>query len=263
MSAVPEPSVLKPDAKRIRREIKRLSQEQHKALQMAIDVVMSPAEQNQYDERHKEIVNLLTQLTAIEAGDFSKLSAKMIELSLQEERGAGKSPLFWLSSGPQRTAQPSFKHTEGTESVLRKDVPATTQSNRQQTGGTSHARMNQWFLTGSRILGLIRLAAERTVMRRPIGSLSIHLSRSTARAAKSVADQILTKAYRCGDCGGEIGVRSRPRTFTERYILPLLLTQPVRCVACFRRDYCLILTTVRKRSHRDDGTIDHIHRHAA
>src|SRR5579859_7272535 len=37
------------------------------------------------------------------------------------------------------------------------------------------------------------------------------------------------KPYRCRDCGREFGVRSRPRTLTERYLLPLLLMQPVRC----------------------------------
>lgn len=53
--------------------------------------------------------------------------------------------------------------------------------------------------------------------------------------------------YRCYDCGSEIGFRSRRRTLTERYILPLLLLQPVRCGECFRRDYRLIFTPVRDR----------------
>lgn len=53
--------------------------------------------------------------------------------------------------------------------------------------------------------------------------------------------------YRCRDCGSEIGFRSRRRTFTERYILPLFLLQPVRCGDCFRRDYRLIFTPVRER----------------
>jgi len=33
----------------------------------------------------------------------------------------------------------------------------------------------------------------------------------------------------------------------ERFILPLLLLQPVRCGECFRRDYRLIFTRVRDR----------------
>jgi len=53
--------------------------------------------------------------------------------------------------------------------------------------------------------------------------------------------------YRCRDCGSEVGFRSRRRSVTERFILPLFLLQPVRCGECFRRDYRLIFTPVRKR----------------
>jgi len=53
--------------------------------------------------------------------------------------------------------------------------------------------------------------------------------------------------YRCRDCGSEEGFRSRRRTLTERFILPLLLLRPVRCGECFRRDYRLIFTPVRDR----------------
>jgi len=53
--------------------------------------------------------------------------------------------------------------------------------------------------------------------------------------------------YRCRDCGSEVGFRSRRRTLTERFFLPLLLLQPVRCGECFRRDYRLIFTPVRDR----------------
>lgn len=53
--------------------------------------------------------------------------------------------------------------------------------------------------------------------------------------------------YRCSDCGSEIGFRSRRRTMAERFLLPLFLLQPVRCGECFRRDYRLIFTKVRKR----------------
>jgi hypothetical protein len=54
--------------------------------------------------------------------------------------------------------------------------------------------------------------------------------------------------YRCQDCGSDVGFRSRRRTFTERYVLPLFLMQPVRCGECFRRDYRFIFTPVRERS---------------
>lgn len=53
--------------------------------------------------------------------------------------------------------------------------------------------------------------------------------------------------YLCRDCGSDVGFRSRRRSFLERYILPLLLLQPVRCGDCFRRDYRLIFTNVRER----------------
>lgn len=53
--------------------------------------------------------------------------------------------------------------------------------------------------------------------------------------------------FHCHDCGSEVGFRSRRRTFSERFILPLFLLQPVRCGECFRRDYRLIFTPVRDR----------------
>ena len=57
----------------------------------------------------------------------------------------------------------------------------------------------------------------------------------------------LFQPYRCSDCNSEVGFRSRRRTLTERYILPLLLLQPVRCGECFRRDYRLIFVPVHNR----------------
>jgi hypothetical protein len=53
--------------------------------------------------------------------------------------------------------------------------------------------------------------------------------------------------FHCDDCGGETGFRSRRRTFSERYILPILLLQPVRCAECFRRDYRLVFMPVKER----------------
>ena len=270
MSAVPEPCPPNADANRIRRDIERLSQEQNKALEIAMYAVMSPTEQNQYDQRHKQIVDLLWQLAALDARDLAKLSTKMVELSLQEaqcdpplretipnERRPISSPLLWPSTDVQRIARPSFEDDETMTSEVRKAVGAAVHLNRQQGGGTFRARMNQWFFTfGRRTMGPVTLAAERNAIRQRIGSLIEHLSRSTARAAEFVADRIsATKVYRCRDCNREVGFRSRPRTLMECYILPLLLMQPVRCAACFRRDYRLILTTVHERSRGDD---DHI-----
>lgn len=53
--------------------------------------------------------------------------------------------------------------------------------------------------------------------------------------------------FHCDDCGGDTGFRSRRRTFSERYLLPVFLLQPVRCAECFRRDYRLIFIPVRER----------------
>ena len=60
-------------------------------------------------------------------------------------------------------------------------------------------------------------------------------------------DRPSTSTYRCRDCGSEVGFRSRRRTLTERFILPLFFLRPVRCGECFRRDYRLIFTQVRDR----------------
>jgi hypothetical protein len=60
-------------------------------------------------------------------------------------------------------------------------------------------------------------------------------------------DRLFNSSYRCNDCGSEIGFRSRRRSLTERFLLPLFLMQPVRCGECFRRDYRLIFTPVRDR----------------
>jgi hypothetical protein len=53
--------------------------------------------------------------------------------------------------------------------------------------------------------------------------------------------------FHCDDCGSNDGFRSRRRTFSERFILPVLLLRPVRCAECFRRDYRLLLVPVKLR----------------
>ncbi len=57
----------------------------------------------------------------------------------------------------------------------------------------------------------------------------------------------LSRPYVCHDCGSQVGFRSRRRNFFERYLLPFMLLQPVRCGECFRRDYRLVFTSVRDR----------------
>ena len=61
------------------------------------------------------------------------------------------------------------------------------------------------------------------------------------------SDTPVIPSYRCRDCGSEVGFKSRRRTLTERFVLPLFLLKPVRCGECFRRDYRLIFTQVRER----------------
>jgi len=53
--------------------------------------------------------------------------------------------------------------------------------------------------------------------------------------------------FHCEDCGSDAGFRSRRRTFSERYLLPVFLLKPVRCAECFRRDYRLVFMPVRER----------------
>ena len=59
---------------------------------------------------------------------------------------------------------------------------------------------------------------------------------------------MLSRQFQCRDCGSLVGYRSRPRTFTEKYILPVLLLRPVRCGDCFRRCYRFVLTAVHERN---------------
>ncbi len=49
----------------------------------------------------------------------------------------------------------------------------------------------------------------------------------------------LFEEFYCRGCGGVEAYRSRPRGFFERYMLPLLLLQTVRCERCYHRTYAL------------------------
>ena len=272
MSAAPQSCSPTADANRIRTEIEQLALEQTKTLEMCVDI--SPAEQSQYDHRHREIVDFLRQLTAGDTRNLSKFSAKMVELSLQEPQrdptlrdtrksGPVSSRLLSLPNDAQGIPLPSFEDAGKKESAVGWPVAAATHVNLQQANATPRTGMDQRFFTfGRRILGPFVLLAERSGIRHRTGSLIAHLS--TARAAQFLADRLSAiKVYRCRDCGREAGFRSRPRTFMECYILPLVLMQPIRCAACFRRDYRSIITGVRKRSHRDAESSDYTPGHAA
>ncbi len=67
---------------------------------------------------------------------------------------------------------------------------------------------------------------------------------------KNSPDQLWFQRYfefHCNDCGSDTGLRSRRRTFFERYLLPIVLLRPVRCAECFRRDYRLLFVPVQER----------------
>jgi len=53
--------------------------------------------------------------------------------------------------------------------------------------------------------------------------------------------------FHCRGCGAQEAYQSRPRGFFERYVLPLLFLQPVRCDHCYLRSYVLRTIMVRER----------------
>jgi hypothetical protein len=61
---------------------------------------------------------------------------------------------------------------------------------------------------------------------------------------------MLSRQYQCPDCGGYEGSRSRRRNSVEKYILPLLMLQPVRCLNCYRRTHVSILFNLAERANK-------------
>jgi hypothetical protein len=59
---------------------------------------------------------------------------------------------------------------------------------------------------------------------------------------------MLSKQYECPDCGGSEGYRSRRRNLIEKYILPLMMLQPVRCTSCYRRTSVSMFVHVPERA---------------
>ena len=51
----------------------------------------------------------------------------------------------------------------------------------------------------------------------------------------------------CHGCLSKRGRLSRPRTFIEKFLLPILLLRPVRCADCFHRSVRPISVTVTRR----------------
>ncbi len=56
--------------------------------------------------------------------------------------------------------------------------------------------------------------------------------------------------FHCRGCGAHEAYRSRPRGFFERYLLPLLLLQAVRCERCSHRSYVWRLIPALERPDR-------------
>lgn len=61
--------------------------------------------------------------------------------------------------------------------------------------------------------------------------------------------------FHCRECGGQEAYRSRTRGFLEKYLLPFLLLQPVRCERCLHRTYTWISipTLERAQTARNDS----------
>src|SRR3954470_210925 len=69
------------------------------------------------------------------------------------------------------------------------------------------------------------------------GCCARYNERSTPRSfASSFLWEVimLSRQYQCPDCGGSDGYRSRRRNLVEKYFLPLMMMQPVRCMRCYR-----------------------------
>jgi hypothetical protein len=71
------------------------------------------------------------------------------------------------------------------------------------------------------------------------------------RPSSNIGGVILSIAhYECADCGGSDAYRSRRRTVLEKFVLPLFLLKPVRCVNCFRRSSVSLFVHARPRERR-------------
>jgi len=59
--------------------------------------------------------------------------------------------------------------------------------------------------------------------------------------------------FPCIDCGSSVAFYSRRRTFTEKYVLPLVLLRPFRCGDCFKRCYRSMFTPAHQPRWRKDA----------
>jgi hypothetical protein len=63
------------------------------------------------------------------------------------------------------------------------------------------------------------------------------------------------RLFECKDCGGFNGYRSRPKNFSEKFLLPLLFLRPARCGDCFKRSYqsAFVKVLPRRESKKAQG----------
>ena len=53
--------------------------------------------------------------------------------------------------------------------------------------------------------------------------------------------------FECKECGSERGYASRPRGFSEKHILPVLMMRPVRCADCYQRCWRPVTVALMRR----------------
>lgn len=59
--------------------------------------------------------------------------------------------------------------------------------------------------------------------------------------------RLFFEEFHCRGCGAHEAYQSRPRGFFERYVLPVLFLQPVRCDHCYLRSYVPRSVAARER----------------
>jgi hypothetical protein len=55
------------------------------------------------------------------------------------------------------------------------------------------------------------------------------------------------REFRCSNCGSDAGYPSRPRSFVEKYLAPILFLRKVRCGDCYRRFYRPVSIPLREK----------------
>jgi hypothetical protein len=69
---------------------------------------------------------------------------------------------------------------------------------------------------------------------------------SVSYQARPSASQVF-REFHCRECGPQDALRSRPRGFFEKHILPLLFLRVVRCERCYHRRYIFRSVPVKER----------------